>query len=80
MPGKTEKTAYRLLAEQGLCEFVLTSNQNLILVNISAETAEGGTILSEHGISIATTSGMRRSSIACVALPTCGLALAESER
>ena len=27
-----------------------------------------------------TASGMRRSQIACVALPTCGLALAESER
>ncbi len=66
VPGKTEKTAYRLLAEQGLCEFVLTSNQNLILVNISAKNKPKiETILKEHGISIATTSGMRRSSI-CV--------------
>ena len=38
-------------------------------------------ILKEHGIAIGTAlSGMRRSSMACVALPTCGLALAESER
>jgi sulfite reductase (NADPH) hemoprotein beta-component len=36
--------------------------------------------LKEHGVIIATSSGMRRSSMACVALPTCGLALAESER
>lgn len=81
VPGKTEKTAYRLLAEQGLCEFVLTSNQNLILVNIAAKAKPKiEAILKEHGIKIATTSGMRRSSISCVALPTCGLALAESER
>ena len=38
-------------------------------------------ILKEHGIAIGTAlSGMRRNSMACVALPTCGLALAESER
>ncbi|MDO9383132.1 MAG: NADPH-dependent assimilatory sulfite reductase hemoprotein subunit [Hyphomicrobiaceae bacterium] len=81
VPGKTEKTAYRLLAEQGLCDFVLTSNQNLILVNISAKNKPKiEAILKEHGINIATSSGMRRSSISCVALPTCGLALAESER
>lgn len=81
VPGKTEKTAYRQLAEQGLCEFVLTSNQNLILANIAAKAKPKiEAILKEHGINIATTSGMRRSSISCVALPTCGLALAESER
>ncbi len=35
----------------------------------------------EHGIAIGTAlSGIRRNSMACVALPTCGLALAESER
>src|SRR5690606_34795636 len=37
-------------------------------------------ILQENGIAIATSSGLRRNSMACVALPTCGLALAESER
>lgn len=80
-PGKTEKTAYRKMAEQGLCEFVLTSNQNLILTNIPAKNkSKIEAILKEHGIDIATSSGMRRSSMACVALPTCGLALAESER
>lgn len=81
VPGRTEKTAHRKLAEMGVCEFVLTSNQNLILTNISAKNkAKVESVLTDHGIDIATSSGMRRSSMACVALPTCGLALAESER
>jgi sulfite reductase (NADPH) hemoprotein beta-component len=79
--GHTARTAYRTLAEMGVCEFVLTSNQNLILTNIAAKNkAKVEAVLKEHGVSIATSSGMRRSSIGCVALPTCGLALAESER
>lgn len=81
VPGHTAKTAMRKLAEMGVCEFVLTSNQNLILTNISAKNkAKVEAVLKEHGVNIATSSGMRRSSMACVALPTCGLALAESER
>ena len=81
VPGRTEKTAYRKLAELGICEFVLTSNQNLILTNVSPKNKPKiEAILNEHGIDIATSSGMRRSSMSCVALPTCALALAESER
>lgn len=81
VPGETAKTAYRKLAEQGICEFVLTSNQNLILTNIAPKNKPKiEALLKEHGVSIATSSGMRRSSMACVSLPTCGLALAESER
>ncbi len=75
------KTAFRKLADQGLCEFVLTANQNLILVNIAAKAKpKVEALLKEHGVEIATSSAMRRGSIACVALPTCALALAESER
>jgi sulfite reductase (NADPH) hemoprotein beta-component len=37
------------------------------------------TLLAEHGLD-QPVSGLRRSAMACVALPTCGLALAESER
>ena len=81
VPGKTERTAYRQLAEMGICEFVLTSNQNLILTNIAPKNkAKVETVLKENGVVITTSSGMRRSSMSCVALPTCGLALAESER
>jgi len=81
VPGITARQAYREIAEAGLSEFVVTSNQNLILTNIAAKSkAKVEAILKKHGVSIATLSGLRRNAMACVALPTCGLALAESER
>jgi sulfite reductase (NADPH) hemoprotein beta-component len=75
------KSALRELAEIGGLDFVVTSNQNLILANISAKMkGKVESVLKEAGVSLATSSGLRRNSMACVALPTCGLALAESER
>ena len=58
----------------------LTANQNVIVANVPQEerpTIEE--IARESGL-LAPRSGLRRNSMACVALPTCGLALAESER
>ena len=79
--GHTMRSAMREIAEACACEFVLTSNQNLILANITAEVRpQIEAILTAHGLRITTSSGLRRNSMACVALPTCGLALAESER
>ena len=61
--------------------FVLTNNQNLIIAEVDPQQRRKiEAILREHGIAIGATSGLRRNSMACVALPTCGLALAESER
>ncbi len=81
LPGSTHRESYREIAELGICDFVLTSNQNLILANIAAKNkSKIEDILKKHGVSIATSSGLRRNAMACVALPTCGLALAESER
>jgi sulfite reductase (NADPH) hemoprotein beta-component len=80
-PGHTLRTCLREIAELNGADFVLTSNQNVILANVTAKTkAKIDALLARHGISIPTSSGLRRNSIACVALPTCGLALAESER
>ena len=79
--GHALRSAVREIAETRACEFVLTSNQNLILANITAEARpQIEAILKAHGVSITASSGLRRNSMACVALPTCGLALAESER
>jgi sulfite reductase (NADPH) hemoprotein beta-component len=81
VPGMALRTAMREIAEAGGIDFVLTSNQNLIIANVAARArAKIEAILAKHGVQIATSSGMRRNSMACVALPTCGLALAESER
>jgi sulfite reductase (NADPH) hemoprotein beta-component len=61
-------------------EFRITPNQNLIVANIPAERrTEIHWMAKEAGL-LAPWSGLRRNSMACVALPTCGIALAESER
>ena len=60
----------------------LTPSQNLLLLNIAeADKAAITDLLAEHGIAVEKqASVLRCASIACPALPTCGLSLAESER
>ena len=60
----------------------LTPSQNILLLNIpEANKAPITRILADHGVAVAQqASVLRRASIACPALPTCGLSLAESER
>jgi sulfite reductase (NADPH) hemoprotein beta-component len=68
------------IAELGVGRFIMTPNQNLIVADIpAAERGKVSALLDEYGLD-RPVSGLRRSSMACVALPTCGLALAESER
>ena len=76
------KTGLRRVVEQFLPEVRLTASQNLLLVNIAPEhRAQIDHILLEHGVSPENPfSRTRLASMACPALPTCGLALAESER
>jgi len=80
-PERHLRTAIREIANAGGVTFSVTGNQNIIICNVAAkQKAKIEAILKSHGIDIATSSGLRRNSISCVALPTCGLALAESER
>ena len=58
--------------------FILTANQNLLIAGVR-DRAAVATLLSDHGLDTAHTP-LREAAMACVALPTCGLALAESER
>ncbi|XHR30679.1 MAG: NADPH-dependent assimilatory sulfite reductase hemoprotein subunit [Chthoniobacteraceae bacterium] len=76
------KTALRVVAERFQPEIRFTPGNNLILANIAPENEEAITaILKEHGAILPEqVSAVRRASTACVSLPTCGLALAESER
>jgi sulfite reductase (NADPH) hemoprotein beta-component len=79
--GHSLRTALREVAEVHPGGFIVTGNQNLIIANVPAKgKGKIEAILKEHGVALGTSSGLRRSSMACVALPTCGLALAESER
>lgn len=76
------KTALRKIAEIHTGDFRLSPNQNLIIANVSAEEKENiQQIIDEYGITDGENyTGLRRNSMACVAFPTCGLAMAESER
>ena len=52
-----------------------------MFVNVSAKAKPKiEAILKAHGVVVEASSGLRRNAMSCVALPTCGLALAEAER
>ena len=81
--GHELKTALRQIAEKfSHVEFRLTANQNVILANVpEADKAGIASILSPHGVKTENQASVLHAvSMACPALPTCGLALAESER
>lgn len=76
------KSALRKIVEQFRVELRLTPSQNLVLVNVKPGEREPITkILAEYGVPVDNQATViHRASMACPALPTCGLALAESER
>jgi len=80
--GYQLKTGLRRVIERFQPQVRLTPSQNILLVDIRPEhRADIKQLLSEHGVSVHNTfSRTRLASMACPALPTCGLALAESER
>jgi sulfite reductase (NADPH) hemoprotein beta-component len=72
----------RALARVHAGDFRMTCNQNVIVADVAAaERGRIDAIVAEYGLDgYRQQSGIRRHAIACVALPTCGLAMAESER
>jgi sulfite reductase (NADPH) hemoprotein beta-component len=76
------KSGLRRVVEQFQPEIRLTPWQNALLVNIAPENRDPITqVLAAHGVDVENQGTViSRASIACPALPTCGLALAESER
>jgi sulfite reductase beta subunit-like hemoprotein len=83
VPGYELKAALRRMVEEVAPELRLTAHHNIILANID-ESAKPNveSLLAEYGLSTGngTLSALRRYAMACPALPTCGLAVAESER
>ena len=81
-PAHQLKTALRSIIATHQPEIHLTPSQNLILAGISDDQMDAITqALAAHGIPVENqAAAVRRASMACVALPTCGLALAEAER
>ncbi|TMN25288.1 assimilatory sulfite reductase (NADPH) hemoprotein subunit [Pseudoxanthomonas sp. X-1] len=71
------------LQDAGAGELRMTSNQNLVISNLDdALKAEVDALVSAHGLDAgnALPTALARKAMACVALPTCGLAMAEAER
>jgi sulfite reductase (NADPH) hemoprotein beta-component len=76
------RTALRKIAEVHDGTFRITCNQNLVIANVPPEQkAVIDAIVDEYELDAGNRSTpVRQHSMACVAFPTCGLAMAESER
>jgi sulfite reductase (NADPH) hemoprotein beta-component len=80
-PGKTLKTGCAEIAKMHQGDFRMTANQNLIIAGVPLDQKSAIEALAvEHGLIQPDTSNQRKDSMACVALPTCPLAMAEAER
>lgn len=75
-------TGIREIAKIHKGDFRLTANQNLIIANVSTQKKKKiNELIEKYGLTDGKHySALRRSALACVALPTCGLAMAEAER
>ena len=82
LEGYQLMTGLREIAKIHTGDFRLSPNQNLIISNVTDQNKKKIVELIEHyGMSAGEQhSALRRSALACVAFPTCGLAMAEAER
>ncbi|MEA2986311.1 MAG: sulfite reductase hemoprotein beta-component [Alphaproteobacteria bacterium] len=81
IPGGPQwMTGLREIAQMHQGDFRLTANQNIIIAGVAPDQRWDIDKLVEQYKLTRDASPLRRNSMACVALPTCGLALAESER
>jgi sulfite reductase (NADPH) hemoprotein beta-component len=76
------RSALAAIARVHQGDFRLTPNQNLIVANVAAaERARIEALLEAHGVGLSRPiTPVRQRALACVALPTCPLAMAEAER
>jgi sulfite reductase (NADPH) hemoprotein beta-component len=81
-PQRSLLSGMREIAHVHAGGFRLTCNQNLIIADVAPDARAGiDALVARHGLDgYRRQSGIRRHALACVALPTCGLAMAESER
>ncbi len=78
--GRRLKSGLREIAVIHTGEFRISPNQNLVIANISlANKAAIESLLTKYTLH-APVSVLQSHAMACVALPTCGLAMAEAER
>jgi sulfite reductase beta subunit-like hemoprotein len=77
------KSGLRTIVQELGTELRLTAHHNIIIANIDeAQKARVAALLQQYGLSTGNggLSELRRYAMACPAMPTCGLAVAESER
>ncbi|KAH9066637.1 hypothetical protein EDB87DRAFT_1782326 [Lactarius vividus] len=80
-PGRDFKTALREIAKVHQGEFRLTASGHIVISNITTpDLPEIKRLLAHYKLDNLDFTALRLSSSACVAFPTCGLAMAESER
>lgn len=80
-PGRDFKTGLREIAKVHKGTFRVTCNQHLIIADIPNDQVPViNKLLTKYRLDNLSYSGLRLASSACVAFPTCGLAMAESER
>ncbi|KAJ7756780.1 hypothetical protein DFH07DRAFT_471958 [Mycena maculata] len=80
-PSRNFKTGLREIAKVHKGTFRLTTNQHICVSDIAPENVQQiKQLLAEYKLDNLEHSGLRLASSACVAFPTCGLAMAESER
>lgn len=80
-PNKPLKSGVAQIAKIHKGDFRMTANQNLIVAGVTADQKDKiDAIARAHGLVDDTVSLQRQNSMACVAFPTCPLAMAEAER
>ena len=82
MGDRRIRSGLRALIQRYRPGVTITAQQNILLSGFTTEQkAEVEAILADYGIpTVEELSAVRRNSMACPALPTCGLALTEAER
>jgi len=80
--GRALLTGLREIARVHEGDFRLTPNQNLIVAGVAAARREAiDALVARHGLDLFRRAApLRLNALACVALPTCALAMAEAER
>ncbi|MGR5391915.1 assimilatory sulfite reductase (NADPH) hemoprotein subunit [Vibrio crassostreae] len=80
-PGKALKTGVAEIAKIHKGDFRMTANQNLIVAGVpQSQKAKIEKLARQYGLMDDAVSEQRKNSMACVAFPTCPLAMAEAER
>ncbi len=72
--------ALQQIAKKNICQFMMTPNQNLMLIGLNNSGRKKVQTALKNISDITPSSALRENSMACVSFPTCPLAMAEAER